>query len=215
MASPVSEGLVRFLDQETFALTVSGVLGRNKTYCNGGSGERAKFRESLRCCLYSRIEEYREERVGGERHLANIQTLSSTLSERHGDILLDGTFHIGAAQKALNLYLKYCWARGIVQAPPHCPIDSIVLKNVKKCASSDECQICTKVTWTKIRFTNEYLHFVEKAQAEADRYGLSLALWELKLWNANAEWGKRKDDDPSLKWKPFRDCFMAKKDEGE
>ena len=156
--------------------------------------------------MYSRREEYQAEPVGCERHIKNIKNLSSTLSGRYKGILLDGTFRIGTAQKALNLYLKYCWARGIVKEPPHCPIDSIVLANVKKCASSDECRICREVTWTKISCASEYRHFVENAKAEAGRYGLSLARWELKLWNAYTAWGTRKDG-PS--WKAFRDRFMA------
>ena len=181
----VSEGLARFLAQETFTLTVNGAIGRNKTYRDGiDPKSKPRFRESLRCWLYDRVGEYGAERVSDERHLANIKRLSSTLSESHGDILLDGTFHIGAAQKALNLYLKYCWARGVVQEPPHCPIDSIVLAKIAKCASGVGCRICTQVTWTKIRRTHEYVHFVEKAKARAAEQGLSLARWELGIWEA-------------------------------
>ena len=181
----VSEGLARFLAQETFTLTVNGAIGRNKTYRDGIDSEsKRSFRESLRCWLYDRVGEYGAERVGDERHVANIEGLSATLSECHGDILLDGTFHIGAAQKALNLYLKYCWARGVVLEPPHCPIDSIVLAKIPKCASGVGCPICAHITWTKIRCTHEYVHFVEKAKARAAEKGLSLASWELGIWEA-------------------------------
>ena len=207
------EGLGRFLDQETLTLALNGALSRNQTYCKDiKPGKKEEFRKALRDCLYSHRDEYREEQISCKRHIDNIENLSSTLSERHGDILLGGEFRIGTAQKALNLYLKYCWARGIVKEPPHCPIDSIMLANVEKCASSVKCNICQHVTWTKISCACEYRHFVEKAKAEADRYGLSLACWELKLWNANAAWDERKNDDPSLKRKPFLKCFMAKKD---
>ena len=210
------EGLVSFLDQETLTLTVNGALGRNPTYCEGTKpSKKEEFRKALRDCLQSRREEYQAERVGCERHIKNIETLSSTLSEPYKGILRGGEFRIGTAQKALNLYLKYCWARGVVKEPPHCPIDSIVLANAGNCAGSDKCEICREVPWTRIRCTREYLHFVDNAKAEATRCGLSLACWELKLWNANAAWDERKNDDPSLKWKPFRDCFMVKKDEGE
>ena len=179
-----SEGLAKFLAQETFALTVNGAIGRNKTYRDGvDEKSKREFRESLRCWLSSQVREYRAERIGDEQHLANIETLSSTLSKGHGDILLDGKFHIGAAQKALNLYLKYCWARGVVPEPPHCPIDSIVLAQIAKCTSSVRCPIC-KLTWTKIRRIHEYVHFVDKAKARADEKGLSLARWELEIWEA-------------------------------
>lgn len=178
----VSEGLSRFLNQETLTLTVNGSLGRNPTYRHGIDDKRkSEFRESLQCQLCSQVEEYQTQRIGDKRHLANIETLSSTLSERHGDILLDGTFRIGSAQKALNLYLKYCWARGVVPEPPHCPIDAIIINEIK-CASSSGCRICKDVTWTKIRRTSEYMHFVDKAKERADENGLSLARWELEIW---------------------------------
>ena len=181
----ISEGLDKFLTQEMFTLTVNGAIGRNRTYLDGiDEKSKREFRESLRCWLYSQVSEYEAGRIGDEQHLANIETLSSTLSERHGDILLDGKFHIGAAQKALNLHLKYCWARGVIPEPPHCPIDSIVLAQIAKCTSGVRCRICAQVTWTKIRCIHEYVHFVDKAKAQADEAGLSLARWELEIWEA-------------------------------
>lgn len=171
----VSEGLARFLNQETLTLTVDGTLRRNPTYrseIKDDDKRRRDFKESLRHQLCSQVEEYQTQRIGDERHLANIEMLSSKLSECHGDILLDGTFRIGSAQKALNLYLKYCWARGIIEEPPHCPIDSIVLKEIK----------CPNTSWTKICTTEEYLHFIGKARKEADAQGQTLARWELQIW---------------------------------
>ena len=112
--------------------------------------------------------------------MANIEALSSGLSERHREILVEGRFRIGAAQKALNLYLKYAWARGIILEPPHCPIDSIVLKKIEKCPKSARCQICPNTTWTTIRTTQEYLHFVEKAREAANAQGKSLARWGVR-----------------------------------
>ncbi len=178
-----SESLARFLDQETFVLTVNGAIGRNRTYREGiDEPSKSQFRNSLQCWLYDRLGEYAAKPVDENRHLANIQRLSSTLSQNHADILLDGTFRIGTAQKALNLYLKYGWARGNILEPPHCPIDSIVLAKIKKCASSAECRICEEITWTKIRYVHEYMHFVEKAKARATEEGLSIARWELSIW---------------------------------
>lgn len=175
----VSEGLARFLDQEgrhgldTLTLTVNGTLQRNPTYrseIKENDKRRHDFRESLRRQLCSKVEEYQTQRIGEERHLANIEMLSSELSERHGDILRDGTFRIGSAQKALNLYLKYCWARGIIEEPPHCPIDRIVLDEIK----------WRGTPWTRICTIKEYEDIIEKAKEKAN--GKSLACWELEVW---------------------------------
>ena len=179
----VQEDLDQFLNRETLTLSVNGALQRNRTYRTGiGEDRKGAFRKSLRQCLGSRFEQYRAGRVSEDRHVANIEALSSELSERHQEILVDGRFRIGAAQKALNLYLKYGWARRMIREPPHCPIDSIVLENIEKCPRRARCQICSDTTWTTICTTQEYLHFVEKAREAANVQGLSLARWELIIW---------------------------------
>ena len=181
----VQKRLDKFLDQEVFALTVMGALGHNPTYRkNVGEDEKKALRECLRRCLSSRLKEYKSKPVCESRHVTNIEALSATLSERHQEILLDGKFRIGTAQKALNLYLKYGWARGIIPEPPHCPIDSIVLKEIEKCPRSAQCQICRNTTWTTICTMHEYLHFVEKARDAASAHEQSLACWELEVWKA-------------------------------
>ena len=127
----VQDDLDEFLKQETLALSVMGALSHNPTYRkNVGENEKKAFRECLRRCLSSRLEEYQAKPVCEGRHVANIEALSATLSERHQEILLDGKFRIGTAQKALNLYLKYAWARKIIPEPPHCPLDSNVLAKI-------------------------------------------------------------------------------------
>ena len=179
----VEQRLNGFLDGETFTLTVNGAVGRNPTYRKGATEkERRRFRQSLETWLVVHIQEYRAESVDEHRHVDNIEALSAELSERHGEILIDGDFRIGTAQKALNLYLKYGWARGLVHEPPHCPIDSFVLAKIKKCPENARCGICRGTTWTNMVTTREYLHFVDKAREAAGAKGLSLARWELEIW---------------------------------
>ena len=181
----VGESLNRFLDRETFMLTVNGAIGRNPTYRKDAieKGKR-EFRESLEAWLGARIGEYREGPVDDVRHVDNIEDLSSELSARHGKVLLNGQLRIGTAQKALNLYLKYGWARGIIHEPPHCPIDSFVLAEIEKCPKDVRCETCYGTTWTKIVTRHEYLHFVDKAREAAEARGLSLSRWELEVWEA-------------------------------
>jgi len=45
-----SESLARFLDQEMFALTVNGAIGRNRTYREDiDEASKRQFRNSLHC----------------------------------------------------------------------------------------------------------------------------------------------------------------------
>ena len=182
----VDERLSEFLERETLLLTVLAALGRNPTYREDASEEeRRRFRKSLKTWLRSRMPEYRAGLVDETRHVDNIEALSAELSVRHGEVLLGGRLRIGTAQKALNLYLKYGWARGIIHEPPHCPIDSIVLAEIKKCPASARCGVCENTSWTKIDTRSDYLHLVNKARAAADARGLRLAHWELEIWQAD------------------------------
>jgi len=56
--------------------------------------------------------------------------------------------------------------------PPHCPLDSTVLKKIPRCGS---------VRWTQLDSLNEYRDLISKARAVAGKE--SLALWELRLYN--------------------------------
>ena len=164
---PSTDGeLEKFLEQETLTLSVRGALERSGTYRKDAASDkrRQELGCSLRKFLSSRLEDYRTKPVSDHQHVANIKCLASELSARHHAILDGGIFRIGVAQKALNLYLKYGWARGIILEPPHCPIDSTVLGNIKKCAGSAHCKTCADTTWTAISTPEEYLHFVEKAR---------------------------------------------------
>ena len=106
-------------------------------------------------------------------HCENIETLARDISEKCEDVLADGNFRIGLAQKALNLYLKFYWWLGVINIPPpHCPIDSIVLKEVPEYNDSP---------WTKITQINEYMNVIEKVRKKARK--LPLAEWEMQVYN--------------------------------
>jgi hypothetical protein len=88
------------------------------------------------------------------------------LSSQFGAYLIGGRLRFGTSQKAFNLYLKYLWAMGEAEMPPHCPIDSVVLNRV----GIDAC-------WTKSDSCEEYMDWINEI-----RKHLTLAKWEDKVW---------------------------------
>lgn len=79
----------------------------------------------------------------------------------------------GHAQKALNLYLKYHWCFGMLPMPPHCPLDSIVLKKIPG---------FTQERWTRLDSSERYVNIISAAKVQAN--GVPLAVWELDVYNA-------------------------------
>ncbi|MBM4164277.1 MAG: hypothetical protein FJ222_07540 [Lentisphaerae bacterium] len=159
----------RFILDEFFTLTLAGTVQRSGLYKEGTTEkDRKPFQDSLRKLLEEMAGEY-EHSVAEEVHVANVKRLADELSAKHEDVLADGGMRIGHAQKALNLYLKYRWCLGEIPAPPHCPLDSIVLGQVPGCET---------VRWTRMKTIDEYRDAIAKVRLAAGEQ--SLAQWELE-----------------------------------
>ena len=124
-------------------------------------------------------------------HIEKIKTLQVQISEKWKDVLFEheksrppylknqtgGWFTFGRAQKLLNLYLKYQWVFNQPQSidpPPHCPIDAIILREIKWLGPP----------WTSPEFTEEkYRKAIEHCEERAREEEKSLAVWELCVFN--------------------------------
>ena len=52
--------------------------------------------------------------------------------DKSGDIIADEYgIRIAQCQKSLSLYLKYLWCYGLIETPPVCPIDRVILSLCK------------------------------------------------------------------------------------
>jgi hypothetical protein len=161
-----------FILREIFAATLGATVQRSKTYAdNASEANRGTFQKSLQKNL-ERLSETYKSQVSEAQHLANIEALADGLSAEHATVLYKSRFRIGSAQKALNLYLKYRWCLGLIECPPHCPIDAKVLSKLPGCAS---------ITWTTLDSMSEYQKIISEARLVAGND--SLPVWELKLWN--------------------------------
>lgn len=171
----------KFILSEIMTLTLAATLQRNKVYKKGTNDKkRLDFRNSLKEKLITLSDKYKRGKVSCTAHMENISRLSHQISEDYKDILDGGRFKIGAAQKALNMYLKYLWCLNMIPPkpePPHCPIDAIILKKAK----------IYGVAWTKIDCIDEYKELIEKVKDIAKKEGLSLAKWELDKWGGDDE----------------------------
>jgi hypothetical protein len=163
----------QFLKDELFSLTLMATVQRANIHV-AAADPRAKktFQTALRTQL-----EYLATLYGGavceEEHIRNIVGLSDRFSADHADVLVGGRSRIGAAQKALNLWLKYLWCIGKLPAPPHCPFDSQIIAKLPGRRG---------INWTALDDVAEYRRLVAAAKLKAGR--LPLAVWELRTYNS-------------------------------
>lgn len=166
-----------FLYAEVFSMTLAATAQRSHLYASELSEkEREPFQRSLKKALESTASSYTKA-ISEEQHIQNISKLAEYLTYKHAALLDGGKMRFGHAQKALNLYLKYLWCLGQLPMPPHCPIDSVILKMIPK---------FTQERWTKLDSVERYKAIIASAKTKAKEKGLSLAAWELHEYNANA-----------------------------
>ncbi len=162
---------IRFLKNEFLTLSLFGALGRSKTYRETVSEKkRADFRSALRKKLENIASRYGQ-RVDDATHLDNLCEIADDMTLRFSNLLKNGLFRIGIAQKCLNLYLKYLWCAGKIPEPPHCPFDSVVIAHLPR---------KLRLNWTEIGTIQEYEQLVNAARTVAGNK--SLAEWELSAW---------------------------------
>ena len=169
------------------------------------STEKEKFKKNLTEWITDTLlPEYIDSTVCEKRHIENIVRLSekgsnldsvlgcNILANHNGECCFKDrenvggeydhcigkhNFRIGSAQKLLNLQLKYLWCLGMIEQPPHCPIDSIIL-NVAG---------VTDKGWTNMNCVGCYQEMIDIMKREASKISpfLSLAGWELREYSEN------------------------------
>ncbi len=161
-----------FIKREILLLTIAGAFSRNKIYRENVDDEEKKtFKIKIGEYLDRFLLEYKN-KVNEDSHCSNLNELESLINE-NSKILHGGSISFGTVQKLLNLYLKYLWCLDEIQEPPHCPIDSIVLKMIE-----GESQ----TRWTKMD-EGDYQRIISKLKdnkAKNKKSEDSIAKWELR-----------------------------------
>ncbi len=111
-------------------------------------------------------------------HIEKIIKLRCQLRGEFLDILNNQCLRFGRAQKMLNLYLKHLWVRGYIDAPPHCPFDRNILRELFRPSRE------SFTPWTQMNDIDEYKRWVNKARqvAKNGQYS-SISEWELVTFN--------------------------------
>jgi hypothetical protein len=169
----------RFLCYELGLLSLKASLstrdGDAPVYAKGIKfHQRTKEKKVLRGVLEKLEQMYVKGEVTESQHVEFIQKTADEVSKTLGSKLHNGRFRIGVAQKLINLHLKYLWATGYVEEPPHCPIDGIIRDKAK-----------ITYDWTTNDSIEDYKRAVEELKKVAN--GRSLSVWELEEFRRRDE----------------------------
>jgi hypothetical protein len=169
-----SEAQREFMNGQVFAMTLAATAQRSNMYAAELTEvERKPVQRTLRFVLEEICAAYVTP-VDDLQHVLNIGMVAQTLSNEHGALLKAGRMKFGHAQKALNLHLKYLWCSERIPMPPHCPLDSIILKKIPG---------FTQIRWTQLDSSKKYEEIISAAKCKASLQNLSLPEWELIEYN--------------------------------
>ncbi len=168
----------RFIDEEIWILTFGGAFQRAEIYKKDNFSDvmrektRIQFREEIKKFIREEIAPQYQNIIDDDKHISNIIRFTGW-SESFSDILNGGYLKIGLSQKLINLYLKYLWCLNLIKIPPHCPFDRIIISKLG---------YYNPPSWTKLDDINKYKEFVHKAKEKAKKENLTIAEWELKVF---------------------------------
>ncbi|UZP66175.1 hypothetical protein N1030_11135 [Desulfovibrio mangrovi] len=106
-----------------------------------------------------------------KEHIDRILLLQRALQSHSG--MIDGSITFGIAQKIFNVGLKFLWLSETIEEPIHLPVDRLIV----------EYSGVKDVAWSKVDHPDKYMEVISGCKRVADRLGLSLAQWELLVWN--------------------------------
>jgi hypothetical protein len=169
---PVQEDKIEFLRYELGILTLKAALSTRA----GGAPiysaacrehQRAPIKSALRRELRELETAYSYGNISSADHCNYIASLANRISQTYRDSLHNGRFRYGISQKLINLHLKYLWSIGLIEEPPHCPLDGIVrdLANLN-------------YDWTTSDSQEEYMEAIRALERLAQPR--SLSVWELQ-----------------------------------
>lgn len=166
----------KLISELLWTYTRTGAFQRASIYKKAKVSESAKasFRKKTKDYLFTQL----YIRYNGKK-ITEVQLQTAiagliTLHER-APMLVEKKLRYGNAQKFVNLYLKGMWVAGLLKAaPPHFPVDSIIIKALKQ-----------KGNWTNMN--NEgYLAIIEAAQNKIKKSQYkNIAEWEADFYQTN------------------------------
>jgi hypothetical protein len=166
----------KFIKKIILGRTIQAAFQRGNVYANSNSLSK-EDKDELKKSIKDELEEISNNytnNISEGQHIKNIENLSQTISKNHSNKLKDGRLRIGTAQKLLNVYIKFLWCLNEAKEPKHCPIDGIVLKEIKD-----------NRKWTDLKSIKEYKEIISKIRKHI-KNNETIASWEWEFWNKKA-----------------------------
>lgn len=200
--SKIKEIQARFLDEMAMRGAISASVRETNVYSANTTNKQKdvalrKWQTSIReiAKRYKNLRT-RDDFISDVRRLQDMINCDQEIKQmfckldESGDIIANEYgIRIAQCQKSLSIYLKYLWCYGLIETPPVCPIDRVILNICKEyykqnrnvADRQEKIELCS-LNWTRIDDINKYTRLVEITEEVAGSQ-ICTAEWELKKWN--------------------------------
>lgn len=165
-----------FIDNTFFSNAWRDTSQHVRIFKEGVSDEEKKnFRSFVRGASFKIVEEYKKKQLTEKEHLRELKKIYDGVNDKYSSKV---EFSFGRTQKLVNVLLKYYWCNNMLNGhiPAHLPIDSIIIKEVKKQSKEKGIEWKCNFTWTSM---NEENYNDCMGQIEKIKGNKSFAEWEL------------------------------------
>lgn len=154
-----------FLNNEIWILTFGAAFQRANIYKKNALAEQKGYFKTMTKAFIEDVvlNNYKTGKVSDEQHIENIKRISE-YSANFSKLFEKGKINFGIAQKMLNLYLKYQWSLGIIEEPPHFPVDRIIQEKLNKEARQAGIHSVELLPWTQFENEEHYLKVINCAR---------------------------------------------------
>lgn len=168
-----------FIHREICSLCFIASLGmaRRIRFYKNKKVDREPIKKYLRDELRKLSIKY-SQKIKSGNHIKTIENFQNQANKKFLGKLAENGFTFGRAQKLVNLYLKYMWICGYTKEPPHCPIDSIIIRELCRIRKlGREFRGLSFLKMNKDKYKKVLL------EIEGARGNQSIAEWELNIFN--------------------------------
>jgi len=180
----IDEKKERFLINEITTLSIDGSFRTRNNDApvyikNCKDIEKEEFKKYTRKYLLQLYTDHKNSTISEDKLIEIITHFKDEATIRFSKILHKDTFRFGISQKMINLFFKYLWCLSLINEPPHCPFDNIIMQKLF------ENGITGLNNWTILNSKEDYLKYVDGTKIIAGKKSMTIASWELLNWNPN------------------------------
>jgi hypothetical protein len=161
--------------KKSLSASISASVQHNKLYKSPliSNNIKKQVRDFWSSKLILIKEKYVENNWGSDKHNEIIIDLKNEMNKEFENLI---DFRISHSQKSISVFFKHLWCLGLINTPPQCPVDRIILTRINLPINERK--------WGYIDDIEIHKNKIEKIKKTSQKEGyVNISEWELDNFN--------------------------------